>query len=886
MTFPSFAKLGTVLSAPAWMVTAGIKPMFGVPFDNDAVRGTLPGVPATSFSLLFSSDHATGVGDGSGYCGRADTNDIEALPWTDSGNYIHNQANELETYWPVYDPANSRIIVGAHHIGSTVPFALQQSIYLTTTDLATLTAQDPLFNYGHHNGYSAIYRLAADDWRAFHSMIGGESGEWGVSYSTDGVVWTLAQRIATNARHILAPNRLIHGVMSAYQYGGSWWAICLLATRPRIGTVPDQIVAIKLSDDWTRLVGGPHVLLTPTALANDNSFFSLALIFDSGGNRYLFYSGRDTLNADHILLAKADGGTVSETAPDQDIDSAGTIVSLKAVATDTDADWDASVDDIPAAFSVVVRSGSSTSAQGAGHYLMKTGAAGAQDIYLRTAATVTPSNFKAVRFRVEGLKFSTGAATPYLIQAGFADAFAPNDAATIVWSESPVTSRPNGHFLQYKNAALVDTQDWSLPYNSNLSDEGRDWARSESTTLEVVIHEDGARMTVFVDDVPAYSRDISANVDWGTPVFAFVRIISTGQSSAQFTRARLLTQIDAPDIAVLDPDTNPIADGETTPYDFGTATEGGSAVSKAFTIQNNGTATLTISTVTVPTGYEVDAGSQVPSGGTTITASSSKTLTVNLLSASAGTKSGDITINSDDPDTAAFNFAVTGEVVLPAPTVSAIDPTTATRGSTGDITVTGTDFVDGATATFSGTGVTVNSTTFVSSTELTANLTVAADAALTARNVTVTNPDTQADTLNSALTITAAVPTITRSPSSLSFTATEGGSNPATQDFTVDNTGDTTSTLSVAITDNAAWLSVAPGSADINEDEVANTFTVTVDITGLAAGTYNATITITDAAASNSPQTVAVELVVSAAASGGTLSSGVIWWWNRRRAMK
>lgn len=90
------------------------------------------------------------------------------------------------------------------------------------------------------------------------------------------------------------------------------------------------------------------------------------------------------------------------------------------------------------------------------------------------------------------------------------------------------------------------------------------------------------------------------------------------------------------------------------------------------------------------------------------------------------------------------------------PVVSSIDPETGEQGATNlDITVTGTDFVDGADATFSGTGITVNSTTFVSATELTVNVDIASDATASARDITVTNPDAQEDTLGGAFTVTA-----------------------------------------------------------------------------------------------------------------------------------
>lgn len=112
---------------------------------------------------------------------------------------------------------------------------------------------------------------------------------------------------------------------------------------------------------------------------------------------------------------------------------------------------------------------------------------------------------------------------------------------------------------------------------------------------------------------------------------------------------------------------NNITDGDGSPdtsdhTDFGSVAVGASAISKTYTVANSGGLTLTISSVTVPTGYEIDGASQISGSGTTIATGSSKTLTVNLLTASAGTKAGDVTINSDDASETAFNFAITGTV--------------------------------------------------------------------------------------------------------------------------------------------------------------------------------------------------------------------------------
>jgi Subtilase family/Viral BACON domain len=102
-------------------------------------------------------------------------------------------------------------------------------------------------------------------------------------------------------------------------------------------------------------------------------------------------------------------------------------------------------------------------------------------------------------------------------------------------------------------------------------------------------------------------------------------------------------------------------------------------------------------------------------------------------------------------------------------------------------------------------------------------------------------------------------PTIGVNPPSLSFSATAGGSNPAGQSLAISNTG--AGTLNWTASANQTWLSVSPASGT-----APSTTTVSVNITGLAAGTYNGAITISATGATNTPVTVPVTLTVS---SGG-----------------
>ncbi len=93
-------------------------------------------------------------------------------------------------------------------------------------------------------------------------------------------------------------------------------------------------------------------------------------------------------------------------------------------------------------------------------------------------------------------------------------------------------------------------------------------------------------------------------------------------------------------------------------------------------------------------------------------------------------------------------------------------------------------------------------------------------------------------------------------PTSLSFTAQAGGSNPATQTFTIANINNTF-TIPWVAADDAAWLTVAPTSGT-----TPGSATATVSITGLLPGSYSAIINLTSPGATTG--TLPVNLTVTA----------------------
>ena len=102
-------------------------------------------------------------------------------------------------------------------------------------------------------------------------------------------------------------------------------------------------------------------------------------------------------------------------------------------------------------------------------------------------------------------------------------------------------------------------------------------------------------------------------------------------------------------------------------------------------------------------------------------------------------------------------------------------------------------------------------------------------------------------------------PEISIEPGSISFQATDGGANPSPVYMFVSNSGE--GTLTYSIDWDANWLSVSPNSGKTKE--AARKHIVSANINGLIAGSYSATITVSDPGASNSPQTVPVTLTIS-----------------------
>jgi hypothetical protein len=171
------------------------------------------------------------------------------------------------------------------------------------------------------------------------------------------------------------------------------------------------------------------------------------------------------------------------------------------------------------------------------------------------------------------------------------------------------------------------------------------------------------------------------------------------------------------------------------------------------------------------TGTNFVSGATVTIGGTAATGvnvGSSTSITATTPAHAAGA----VNVVVTNPDTQTGTLTNGYTYTSTAPGVTSISPTSGTTAGGTPVTITGTNFVSGATVTFGGTAAT--GVTVGSSTSITATTPAHAAGAV---NVVVTNPDTQTGTLNNGYTYVSTAPGVTSiSPTS----GTTAGGTPVT----------------------------------------------------------------------------------------------------------
>ena len=267
---------------------------------------------------------------------------------------------------------------------------------------------------------------------------------------------------------------------------------------------------------------------------------------------------------------------------------------------------------------------------------------------------------------------------------------------------------------------------------------------------------------------------------------------------------------------------------------------GGNPAAQTLTISNTGGGTLTWTASEGLSWLSVSPASGTGNGTITVSATTG--------SMAAGNYTGSISLTAPGATTVMIpvSFAVTAAPVPPAIGVSPTSLSftaqqgggnpaaqTLTISNTGGGTLTwtaseGLSWLSVSPASGTGNGtITVSATTgSMAAGNYTGSISLTAPGA-----TTVMIP------VSFAVTAAPVPPAIGVSPTSLSFTAQQGGSNPAARTVNVSNTGG--GTLNWSVSGGATWLSFTPSNGIGN-----GTISFTAATGTLTAGNYNATVTI------------------------------------------
>jgi hypothetical protein len=311
---------------------------------------------------------------------------------------------------------------------------------------------------------------------------------------------------------------------------------------------------------------------------------------------------------------------------------------------------------------------------------------------------------------------------------------------------------------------------------------------------------------------------------------------------------------------------------------------GVSPANLSFSFQTGGTTpaaqTIAVSSSGTAFSYSIATSaawlSATPSSGTT---PGNVGVSVNPSGLAAGTYTGNVTITASGTSNSPLSVPVTLTVTAPAAPTIGVSPANLsfayqTGGATPaaqSVSVTGSS-ATGFTAASSAAWLTVTpaSGTTPGSLSVAINPSGLAAGSYTGTiTVTAASASNSPQTVKVTLTVTTGTsgnPSLNVSPGTLSFTYAQGTTASGSQNLTVTSSGSAlTIAASATTTTGGNWLSVTPASGSTPA-----TLRVSANPSGLAAGTYNGSISVTSSGAGNSPQTVPVTLTITGSGGSGT----------------
>lgn len=207
---------------------------------------------------------------------------------------------------------------------------------------------------------------------------------------------------------------------------------------------------------------------------------------------------------------------------------------------------------------------------------------------------------------------------------------------------------------------------------AQVTDSGDYYVASAANGILHFFHDDGGEDAAgFIDQIRIYHS-----------VLTSTQVAALGQTTSTAPEI----QLKGNGTVILDGDTTPSTADHT---DFGAVT---TSFARTFTIENTGTAALTISSIAVSGTH---ASQFVVSGApSSVAAGASATFTVTFTPGSgSGARTATITVNNNDADEAAYDFAVTG-------TATASSGVTATYATGTEVPVTSNGYTATGTAGF------------------------------------------------------------------------------------------------------------------------------------------------------------------------------------------
>jgi hypothetical protein len=343
-----------------------------------------------------------------------------------------------------------------------------------------------------------------------------------------------------------------------------------------------------------------------------------------------------------------------------------------------------------------------------------------------------------------------------------------------------------------------------------------------------------------------------------------------------------------------------LRDGSTTISNggsdsFGSVTQG-SSDTRTYTVNNQGGGTLTVSSISLPSGYSLQTSLPL-----NISSGNSTTFVVALTTSSVGTFSGTMGITSNSTQNNPFNVSLSGTVTAPAPVMSLADgSTTISNGGSDSFGSVTQGSSDNKTFTVKNTGTASLSVSAVSlpsgySLQTSLPLSIAAGNSTTfvvalstatvgtfSGTMSITDTDSNNDpyTVSLSGTVTTPPPAPAMSLADAGTNISNGGSDSFgsvtqgtsdTRTYTVKNTGN--ASLSVTAVSLPSGYSLQTSMPLTIAAGNSNTFVVALSTASV--GTYSGTMSITDNDTNNDPYNVSLSGTVTTPPAGVNIQASV-----------